>query len=324
MSTRAATVIKAMEEAGTPEEQKAVQAQAVTDGFFRQVLRMTYDPFEDYGVTARPINSPLIEPDKIDAMIEGEWESMAEMLKAVRMSIPGDPNLLPVLSNSKCWPVYERIVKKHFGNVARETVNSVWGDIPTFEVGQYGEELPDLYDMPMFLEPVPLGDRRLMMIVDPYRDEFPSPVRVFAPDGEPIVVTEIVEALSTFRWEVWLSEAPEYKAGLMLDGVVTRSGFLIFDYVPLKKFKVQSPAGTMRERVNGLAALGDMLDPADAFNVMIPVQCKDIHTFEHARRYYEVEVNKGELAGLAIKHPNGSYPYHDGDAWIWLRKPKGW
>jgi len=323
--TRVATIINAMETAETIEEQKSVQAEAVTDGFFRKVLRMTYDPFDDYGRTGHPLTARIDAPDKIDEIIEGEWDSMAALLNAVRGSIPDDPDLVPLLENSKCWPVYERILMKHFHHIEIEAVNSVWGDIPTFEPGRYGEEYED-FETPMFLEPMPVGTRRLFMIVDPYREEFPSPVRAFTPEGVVHYHDEkdIAEALSTFRWEVWLGSAPEYKAGLMLDGVVTNASFGIFDYVPLKKFRTQTPAGTMMERVNGLAALADMLEKGEAFHVKLPHLCKDIGTLDHARRYYEVEVNTGDLAGLSMKHPNGSYPYHNGDAWTWLRKPEGW
>lgn len=326
MPTRVATIINAMETAETVEEQKSVQAEAVTDGFFRKVLRMTYDPFDDYGFTGSPLTARIDRPDKIDEIIEGEWDSMAALIEALRTSSPDDEvDVTVLLENSKCWPVYERIIRKHFHHVEVEAVNSVWGDIPTFEPGLYSLDSADC-EAPLFIEPMPFGTRRLFMIVDPYREEFPSAVRAFTPEGKVHYhdEREVVEILSTFRWEVWLGSAPEYKAGLMLDGVMTNASFGIFDYVPLKKFRAQTPTITMMERVNGLASLADMLDKGEGFHAMIPHLCKDEATFKHARRYYETEVQSGGIAGLAVKHPNGSYPYHNGDAWVWMRRPEGW
>lgn len=333
--THTATIIKNLEAATTVKGQQAVIAANPTDGIFRDFLRRVFDPFWQYGTFTDAGVGSLdgCDLDELNETLGQEWAHFTEVLDGlVTGACVGSEGFTPddvveAWSESPAWPIYARCFFKGLGgSVTFSTVNGVWRDIPTFDPAMIAEGRVTTF--PVFVEPV-LGRRRLMVIHDPYRDGA-SKVDVFSTYGLYVGALDgtqaIVDALSDFRHALWLNEDAKFSNGIVLDGTVDESEdsprYLIFDVLPLTKFKAHKPFAAYTERRALLQAMTEIVEPgAEPFYPLISTECGNADTLQKIADETREDAKRGRVRGLVAKYPNVAYPHGaKSGTWVWAYK----
>lgn len=330
MSTKTAAIIAEMESAPDPQ---AVQGQHPTDTLFREFLRRTFDPFRQYGfTTSTELLPPIDDAEKANAALAGEWSYFLQVLDALEDNTRSE--FSDSWSQSPAWPVYQRMLLKRMKNVTFEQVNGVWGDLPIFRAGKilrpgiyvaHGATLP----YPLYMEPIYSGFRRLMLVTAPY-DEHGGDLAVFDEGGN--VKTdkcpdELLDFLTSFRYEVWLDESHAFHSGVVLDGVVQydeaeTARYIVFDVKPASKFRDCKAHEPYEKRRSLLEVLKDMITPGeDPVGVAQAVRCETNAQLVKAAR--DARKARTRTTGLVVKSAGMSYPHKGGDAWLQLETENG-
>lgn len=313
--TDAAKIIARMEAAASPAEQAAVQSGHPMDALFRDVLSLAYDPYEQFGT---PLGlddpEPITDPDAVDRAMDPHWFVFADGMRAGL----GYENAVRIWRRHAIWPVAERVLRKRITGVSFATVNSVWGTLPLFDVGDVKDEEAEF---PCYAMPVRSRQRRIVVVRPRERDDR-ARIDVFDPNGQccnTLIGDVIARRLRSVDWRGIFSQST-YESGVVLDGWVddAQESFSAFDGVPLQQFRVQTLTRSYFVRLGALQALQEADVASEGLHVVEP------EWLENREARNAIAPDMLALArGLGVIgiDPEAPYPYRASHAWRWLYRP---
>lgn len=318
--TQAASILQEMEALAAKATNPAkAQAEHPTDAIFRQVLRAAYDPYRQYGFSEVEWGfEPITDTVLADKTLEEEWQAFESALadleegaEDVRRELLNNDGEGAEWRNSPAWPVYQRVLMKRLDGVQYADVYSVWMDLPRFMPGKWSEQDPEEY--PVFVEPI-FPDHHRIVIVRPPR------IDVFKPDGtycRERFPRRYRSTLKELNFKVWLEDGT-FNSGIVLDGYEQRDApFLIFDVVPLKRFREQKSTEPYEDRRGRLEALNAIIIPGhDQVRGLISTRCDNEQAVcDLMKAQLRDTEEREQIRGFVAKNPRLSYPYTPGEAW---------
>lgn len=317
--TETSYAIALMEAAESHEEQAAIQSKYPTDSVFRDVLTLTYDPYEQFGT---PLGleepDPIVDIEEIDEALDADWFEIAQALRTgVRYK-----QAIEKWGSHAAWPVVLRVLQKHFTGVSFATVNGVWGTIPLFDAGDVGD---GEVQYPCVAVPVYSRHRRLI-VVRPvtYLPESRARIDIFDRAGqcqETVIGDVLPRRLRTIDWDPIFAQ-PSCESGIVLDGWVNdaQNTFYPFDCVPLAQFREQKMTGSYIARVGFFSGLLNQPHEGLALggSVGTMLLLGNVNCWGPWKETLTKETEGRGVIGVDTQAP---YPYRPTHAWRWLVRP---
>jgi hypothetical protein len=310
--TSTARVIAEMEAADNSAEQARIQAEFPTDAVFRDVLALTYDCYEQFDAPpdlADP--DPISAPANVNAALDSTWVEFATCLRG------GVPYHAAAAgwNDSPAWPVFERVLRKHFVGVSFATVNGVWGTLPTFEVADVSSA-PITF--PCYAIPCVSRERRFLLV----RNHCHGALRVHMFDehgtcGTSSLPARLLEQLRAMPWRRWFA-ASRFADGIVLDGWLDdeRAAFHASDCVPLAQFEQQKLTAPFRKRIADL----DLADAARARGLRVAHRRWLPNQSALAGSNFALLARSNGRGVIAVD-PDAPFGYRDTSVRRWIHRP---